>query len=149
MAFAGPLIAGAIEAAPEILSAASMAGSLIQKYGPSLAGSVNNLFHMGHAKKSSLSYIKNLASPKGLQKFITKDIGSGVRHVAKVAGGVGGLANTVQRLTAGSTGVSGGVNKIAGLVGSAARMTTRYHTLAEKYHTQAKSLVSPLKAYRF
>lgn len=142
---AAPIIAAAIEAAPEVLSAMA----LVQQYGPSVKGSVNNLFHMGNAKKSAAGYAKNLATPKGLQKFFTKDIGVGLSHLGQTVGGVGGAARTIQGLTAGTTGVGAGVNKVAGLVGSAAGAASRYHSLIEKYHSQAKSLVSPLKAFRF
>ena len=152
VAAAAPLMEAAITQAPNILAAAQMAGELASKYGPKISGAVNNLFHMGRKRKSATSYLKNLGTRKGLKRFITRDLGRGLKKSGKVISHVGTYANEVANMTGqGSQGgaVSHHANKIARAVGMGASHAGRYHQLAEKYHDKGQQLASPLKAYRF
>jgi hypothetical protein len=152
MAAAVPLVEAAMAEAPNILAAASMANELATKYGPKVSGAVNHLFDLGRKRKSAATYLKGLGTKKGLKRFITKDLGRGLKQSGQVIGEVAHFANDVNDMTQG--GEKGGLvgqhaNKIASAIGKGANHATRYHQLAEGYHDQGKSLVSPLKAYRF
>ena len=149
MAFAAaiPMIESGIAAAPEILNAAAMAAELAQKYGPKVKGAVNFLMHSGRKKKSAMAYLKNLGTKQGLEKFIKKDLGKGLRKTGSFIEGAGEFATDVAHFT--NEGQSGGVlgehaHKIGSLVGGAAKEAGRYHHLAEQYHDQGQALISPL-----
>ncbi len=147
-----PLLEAAVANAPQILAAANMASELASKFGPKVLGAVNHLHHLGRKKKSAFSYLKKLGTPKGLKKFITRDLGKAIAGGGKVIAHVGSYGNQISNIT--GQGSQGGAvrthaHKIAQAINVGAKHATRYHQIAEHYHTQAESMVSPLKAYRF
>jgi hypothetical protein len=149
---AAPLLATAVSEGPQILAAAQLAGDMAMRYGPKVSGSVNQILHMGRKKKSAVSYVKGLGTRKGLKRFFTKDLKKGLGVTQSVIQDVANVSNELSNMTdSGRQGGALGANayKVSQAMRMGAASANRYHNMAEKYHSHAEQLVSPLKAYRY
>jgi hypothetical protein len=147
-----PFVEAAVAEGPQLLAASKLAVDMAHRYGPKVRGAVNNIMHMGRRKKSALAYVKGLGTKKGLHKFFTKDIRKGLQFSKSAVTNVANVANDLSNMT--DSGRQGGQlgaygHKVAQAMRVGASHASRYHNMAEKYHSRAEQLVSPLKAYRY
>ena len=109
------------------LQAASMAGDMASKYGPSVVRGVkslaNNLFSSSK-RKSAMEYVKGLSKPKGWSR-LANDVVSGAKKASKFIES-GKAIKTIK-------GVAGDAQQV---------LDVAKPLIGDKYHSQATSAIS-------
>ena len=142
-------MADKIALAAGALGLANTAYDTVSKYAPKIKGLANNIFS-NKRKKSAMHYIKNLASPRGLKKLFTHDIGyvagkaskyissgKGLKALHNVTQDMQNVVDSAKPLMSENTHKS-----ISGVVQKANDKATHFHDVANQYNEQAKDLAT-------
>ena len=134
------------------LSAASMAGDLASKYGPSVVRGVksiaNNLFS-SKKRQSAAQYVKGLTKPKGWQR-LGNDVVSGAKKVSGfISSGKGlkyakDLAGDVQQIADVAKPLIGDKyhSQISSGIKQGVDTASHYHDIANQYNETGKQLAN-------
>jgi hypothetical protein len=142
-------MADKIALAAGALGLANTAYDTVSKYAPNIKGIANNIFS-SKKRKSAMHYIKNLASPKGLKKLLTHDIGyvagkaskfissgKGLKALHNISGDVQNVLDSAKPLMSDDTHKS-----ISNAVKNVNDKATHFHDVAQQYNEQAKDLAT-------
>ena len=138
-----------IQAAPAVLSAIDAGYQFASKYAPKIRGMANNIFSKRKIQ-SAMHYVKNLASPKGLKKLFTMNLGHDTKEASKYISsgkfvkGLGSVSHDLNNVVSATKPLIGDSahQSISNTLDKAQGQLTHFHDVAHQYNESGKELAT-------